>query len=869
MTFVPITQMVDRVEQDGTDSDIARFYSLLFLGEVVTKAVVLGTAAGIEDDRDRRRYAIHHRLVRSDGLGDWCSALDEILTGPPSQHLRVAMRETQRQLTQRNTPDHWGHRAVAQLNRALVRLQINAPQLGERVALRQWFPMFANLRNKTRGHGAPRGADCSSASEAIEESISLIANNLALFQLPWAQLHRNLSGKYRVSALSTLSNEFTALKSTSSVNLPNGIYIDLGSLCPVELMECDVDLRDFFFANGSFDGASYESLSYLSNERRRCRADRFMLPATALPESETQGHGRLDATGTAWTNLPSRPKGYIERHALQALLLEQLEIDRHPIVTLTGPGGIGKTSLALEVLHNLTESPSGRFDVVVWLSARDIDLLPSGPKAVKPRVLSHKDFATEFARLLEPGERFDKGFDPVMYLARALGEGPTGPTLFVLDNFETVAHPADFFKWIDTYVRPPNKVLITTRIRDFAGDFPVEVRGMTDAEAESLIASVSASLGIAGFLKTDYKSALIRESDGHPYVMKILLGEVAKTGKAVRPERLVAGQDEILTALFERSYAALTPAAQRVFLLLASWRSVVPEVALEAVVLRSENERTDVRAALEELRRMSLVDEIRSEMDGQFFVGVPLAAALFGRRKLSASPLRVVVDADSQLLQSFGAGRKEDVKHGVMPRVRRLLKRMAEAEDPATARVSLLPILTFLASRVPAVWLELANYDREAGNREEAVVALRRFLEKPDSSAEVPRAWRMLADLCRSTGDYAGEIHALAEMCDAEGVGTEVISSAANRLNGLFVELNRKGQSPIDRDERRLVVERIAGRLEERLEELDATDCSRLAWLHVNLKNSARGLAVVERGLTLDPTNSYCRSLADRLQKHG
>jgi hypothetical protein len=42
--------------------------------------------------------------------------------------------------------------------------------------------------------------------------------------------------------------------------------------------------------------------------------------------------------------------------------------------------------------------------------------------------------------------------------------------LFVFDNFETVRSPAELYIWIDTYVRPPDKVLITTRFRDFKGD---------------------------------------------------------------------------------------------------------------------------------------------------------------------------------------------------------------------------------------------------------------------------------------------------------------------------------------------------------------------------------------------------------------
>ena len=71
---------------------------------------------------------------------------------------------------------------------------------------------------------------------------------------------------------------------------------------------------------------------------------------------------------------------------------------------------------------------------------------------------------------------------------------------------------------------------------------------------------------------------------------------------------------------------------------------------------------------------MSLVEALISNEDGQTFLSVPLAANLFGKRKLITSSLRAAVEADVHVLQSLGAARKEDVRHGVLPRVRRLLR---------------------------------------------------------------------------------------------------------------------------------------------------------------------------------------------------
>ena len=145
------------------------------------------------------------------------------------------------------------------------------------------------------------------------------------------------------------------------------------------------------------------------------------------------------------------------------------------MITLAGRGGIGKTSLALAAIHGL--SNSDRFGAILWFSARDIDLLQEGPKVVRPHVLSEADIADEFVRLMAPAEAMVDGFESIKYLAAALGKSPMGvPLLFAIDNFETVHSPGELFSWLDTYIRPPNKVLITTRFRDFKGDYPVDCR---------------------------------------------------------------------------------------------------------------------------------------------------------------------------------------------------------------------------------------------------------------------------------------------------------------------------------------------------------------------------------------------------------
>lgn len=527
--------------------------------------------------------------------------------------------------------------------------------------------------------------------------------------------------------------------------------------------------------------------------------------------------------------------------------------------------------MTLSVIKKLQSSDSPRFETIVWFSARDIDLLASGPKSVRPHGVSLEDFAKEYADLVAPPERSDKGFKSEHFFSAALSGTPIGPALYVFDNFETVTSPAEVFRWIDTYIRAPNKVLITTRTRDFVGDLPIKVLGMTEPEASLLINSVASKLGVGEMLTSEYRQSLFNESAGHPYVIKIMLGEVSKERRLLKPQRIIATQEQILQALFERTYSALSPAAQRVFLLLSTWRSIVPTLAIEAVIMRSAEERIDVLEAIEELKRLSFIEEIVEVEGDEPFIFLPLAALSFGQKKLNASSLKAVINADSELLQEFGAIHKNGISSGAKTRVSHLVKALAKRIASGKEELqSLKPMLDFVASRVPAAWIDVSRLYIEEGNEfgiEWAKDALRRYLESGDDTVSQVQIWHKLADLCQATGDIQGEMQALIELSDSPGITTEELSHLADNINRIFSSAKREGKVPFQHDERKYLVEKLIAPLEIRLAYLNPTDLSRLAWLymHVNDENRARVLA--EKGLNIDKENEYCIKLVEKLSR--
>ena len=861
----PLQRLYDRVASDREESDLAYFGSLMYLAEMVTKFVVAGMVAAIKDDKDRLRYSQLHALIRVDGVGDWARQLDNILAGPPSQFLTNSARTEQRQLTQKCAVGSWQYDVVENIHYCCATIRPQCEPLPGRVALTQAFHLMAQLRNKSpRGHGATSQEHLTEICPHLASGLKLIIDNFEIFSRQWAHLHRNLSGKYRVTALSDSDSHFDYLRKSKSEAWINGVYVFFDSPCHVALALSDVGANDFFLANGGYTQKRHEFISYITGGILYQDSTPYHEPATPLPKSETEGSHSLDVFGNCFTNIPRAPVDFVSRRKLEKELTDLLDDERREIITLVGSGGIGKTTLSLEVLNRLVHGE--RFALIVWFSARDIELTPKGPKQVRPFVLDVKDISKEYVSLLQPEEATASSFDPVAYFSEALTECNFGPTLFVLDNFETVSNPLELYRWLDTYIRPPNKILITTRFRDFKGDYPVDVHGMNDVECLELIDTTSRHLGISEIVTPDYAQTLVVESDGHPYVLKILLGEVAKKESLVQIQRIMAGQEDILTALFQRTYSHLAPAAQRVFLILSNWHSIVPVIAIQAVLLRLEHERINVMQAVEELARSSLVEILKSEEDEQEFVHVPLVASTFGRSKLKTSPYRAAVAADVKLLHQFGAAQRTSLFRGVESHVKRFLSFVATSvEQDQSVLSEYVQILEALARGYPPMWLKIAELYGEVGSistLSAAKAAIRQYLESPGATNDV-RSWKLLADYCRRSDDLMGEAHALVELSRHKNVELYEISTSANRLNALLAT------SPVsmERDEKSILVEEIANAFEARIDEGNATDRSRLAWLCLHLREVGRAERHVAAGLDLSPDNEYCLKLKERLER--
>jgi predicted ATPase/DNA-binding CsgD family transcriptional regulator/transcriptional regulator with XRE-family HTH domain len=140
--------------------------------------------------------------------------------------------------------------------------------------------------------------------------------------------------------------------------------------------------------------------------------------------------------------LPLAPTPFVDRTAERAMAAAVLRGDAVRLLTLTGPGGVGKTRLALEVASSLQDAfPDG-----VWF----VDLAPvPAPEMVLPAI----------ARALNVPEH---GRQPLLATLRGYLQEPK--LLLVLDNFEHVLAAAPQLTEL-LAACPGLKLLVTSRSR--------------------------------------------------------------------------------------------------------------------------------------------------------------------------------------------------------------------------------------------------------------------------------------------------------------------------------------------------------------------------------------------------------------------
>lgn len=865
-----LDRLKSQIETSKQLSDSDTFISLMKLGEFITKIVTLVTISALKENSQRIKYRFHHTVVSADGIGVWSQVLDNILGTAISVNLINEFNEEKNCLLKNQTKNEWGYAVITSLYECRKVITKQPYDINVKLKLKDWFKIFSELRND-QAHNRISLADYKFLIPHLENSLYQFIDNFILFKRPWQYNHFTSLGVLKIISINKIEEPEASTKIDFSNQLNEGIYVIFENKIPIyiKLLVSDIGLNDFFVPNGRFTDKKYELISYLSGSTLESNSNEFLIPLEELPKSETHGLAKLEYVDCVYTNLPKLDRKYIQREEIEAKLYEALIDSRKwRIVSLRGRGGIGKTSTALEVLGKLTSEE--RYNAIIWFSARDIDFDEfGGPTMVQPRVLTKDDIAKEYSYLVEHPNSQIKGFDYKDYFTKELQNNLFGKTLFVFDNFETVERPIEIFEWLENYIELPSKILITTRHREFSTDKPIEVEGMKFDEFERLVMVVSQELKIETLIKPKVINELFRISLGHPYVVKILLGEISNTKSTTNLNRVFENKEQILQALFERTYDSLNPLSQKAFQILCNWRSIILEIALEAIIVcnpldpNAEEEILDfdIKDAVDELKRFSFI-EILNPKDDFRFINVPLAASFFGLSKIKANPNRAQIQVYTKLLQEFGASQSIAIDDGIEPRIRfffSTVKQKINIEEDLN--VKYLRIIQFLCRRYNKAWLFLADiYEYKLNNIEKTKNCYIEYLRNEKSDEEKEAYWDRLANFYYQSGKIDYYYQTMIDKYDYKNCSLSKITDLAK---GISLDIKDRRLERVGKNIRNEILKRLITLIEHNNEfpRISATQLGNLAWLYLHSSQFEAAKKVAKKGLAIDPNNLVCSDL--------
>jgi predicted ATPase/DNA-binding XRE family transcriptional regulator len=203
----------------------------------------------------------------------------------------------------------------------------------------------------------------------------------------------------------------------------------------------------------------YDTLAMLTSAMNLEAEPRAALFAAARPPLAQE-----DAKVAPLQALPFPPTALLGREQEMAQALDLLRERVVRLLTLTGPGGVGKTHLALELAHTLRESFA---DGLAWIDLTDLRDPSLVPQAV--------------AQALGLREQVDHAFPEQV---RAFLQGKH--CMLLLDNFEHVLSAADFVATLLVNC-PRLQVVVTSRV-------PLHLRAEQQLVLTPLTQAVSVAL---------------------------------------------------------------------------------------------------------------------------------------------------------------------------------------------------------------------------------------------------------------------------------------------------------------------------------------------------------------------------------------
>ena len=333
-------------------------------------------------------------------------------------------------------------------------------------------------------------------------------------------------------------------------------------------------------------------------------------------EGITSNSRELEKT-TALASLPRRPYFVGREEEIEAVLQSLQPNSRTFIIGIEGIGGVGKSTLAIEISHRCIENDL--FESVIWISAKESVLTLHGIEPIIPEAKTLSDILITIGTSL--GNPTIGNLSIQDQIKRAYNLLSRRTTLLVLDNFESLSknEQRDI---LDFLRRSPItlKVVITSRERVSEGQI-IRLQGLSFEESHALLDWDAQQKNI--HLTKDQSKYLVDLTGGLPLALLWVQGQIAVLGYSVTQvlDKLSLDTDiPILQYCFNHSWNLLRHSNEKKLLfILALHPEAVSRQALEEISAIEDSDSFD--HAISDLLQLTLIEH---ESDRDYFSILPL-----------------------------------------------------------------------------------------------------------------------------------------------------------------------------------------------------------------------------------------------------
>ena len=297
--------------------------------------------------------------------------------------------------------------------------------------------------------------------------------------------------------------------------------------------------------------------------------------------------------------------GFIGRESDRQNLLSLLQGNKD-IITVTGEGGVGKTSLTLRCLYDLVER-TGDYDLVYWASLKTNTLTPAGIRKIAGAMTSEFTVLSSFADRFGTSESQSSPAELFLSVRDILRNFRV---LLAIDNTETIARESLRPLFLD--IPRDSKIVLTSRIGigEFETRYPLAP--MTSKDSIDLMRRTARLFNVEGLVRKPNPEieAVCKRLFNNPLAVRWFVQSYSEGRSTATLLDRRRDLSEVLNFCFQNLYTALDDRKRQYLRILVSVGKPLSEVQL---ALLSEN--NDVEGVRSDLRYLFGSNLLRRSSD--------------------------------------------------------------------------------------------------------------------------------------------------------------------------------------------------------------------------------------------------------------